>query len=204
MGPTPFNSPDLRRVCGLSGVQGKISSQKLVTLKELEKGLMHAIQEADAALNEEVFWTRALVAAKFVKATADLTIDLIDKLAPPPAQFATKSISMVYDRASLVVDALNGSLEGGHVGKQIVDTHLDVAEEVVKSVGKETAAKTLGYGRTLVKACAGVQDVYQAYKSLHSAGSGTYGARQTLLAQLHKVQRQIVEVERSFAACGLY
>lgn len=190
-----IQSHDAQRVCGLSGVQGKLYSQKLITLKDLEKTLVLALQEADSAIRGEQFWSKALVCAKVIKVICDVTVDLLSNT----TGFAGKGVSMIYDRATLVADGLNASSALRHVG----EVHVDVAGEVLANAGKGTAAGVLGHAKLVLKTGESVLDVYEAAQEAAKAGGGIEGARRSLMVQMASLQRQIAFLEKELAACGL-
>jgi hypothetical protein len=195
----PISSPDAKRLCTLTGVQGKIFSDKLLTLRDLESTLALAIRDADAAIKDEIFWAKALIGVKLVKLACDLTIDILSDAAGP----AGKAVSMIYDRAALITDGLNGALDVKKAGQHIGETHVDALAETLNAVGKTNLGTVVGKAKTLVKTSQSAYEIYGDYSNLKSAGAGTAGAKGTLLRQLQKVQAQIAELEDALAACGL-
>lgn len=192
---TVIQSVDAQRVCGLSGVQAKMYGQKLITYKDLEKTLALALQEADAAVGDEKFWSRALVCARILKVICDVTVDLLSDATGA----AGKGIGMVYDRATLVAEGMNTSSALQHVG----EIHVDAAQEVLKSAGKETAGNVVGHAKLVVKTAKSVLEIHESMKDAQTAGDGIASARRTLVQQMAAVQRQIATLEKELAGCGL-
>ncbi|KQO91908.1 hypothetical protein ASF36_18830 [Methylobacterium sp. Leaf90] len=110
----PIKGIEAQCVCTLTGVQGKIATQKLVELEDFEKMILTSIAEAEVAVADEVFWKRAEVAARTVKIFCDAFIDVASSL--DRTGVAGKAVDLIYERAVLVVDGYNGKIDTAKIG----------------------------------------------------------------------------------------
>lgn len=67
----------IERISIQSGITCAMASKRLVTLKELREGVALSVQEAKKAQSAELFWSRMLVGAKFIKATSNVILDVV-------------------------------------------------------------------------------------------------------------------------------
>src|SRR3954465_13634864 len=70
----PIRNPDARRVCTLSGIA--TAQEKIVTLRQLSNGLDISIRELDSQRRAENIAEKALLVARFTKATCDAFLSM--------------------------------------------------------------------------------------------------------------------------------
>jgi hypothetical protein len=111
----PIRDPDARRVCSLAGIDTE--RQKLLTLRQLRDGLNISIQELESQRRKDRIINRALVVARFTKATCDAFISMAGALGkavlPGPAGEQVERFAAGYAAATPLVDAAANSAAGG-------------------------------------------------------------------------------------------
>jgi hypothetical protein len=192
---TPLRGPEVQKVCALSGLQTKLYGQRLVELEDIEKVLDLSINEANAAISEEKKWVWLLIAAKSVKLSCDVTLDVLTYFTGP----AGKGISMIYERAALITSGLNGGLDEKQVGQHIAETHIDALASGLEYMGKAKSGAVIGSAKTLVKSSLAIREIVNDYQSLQN--SGIVSARGTLINQLRRVKAQIAQLREELANC---
>ena len=186
-----------QRTCILSGLQQKIYSEKLVTLRELEAGLKLAVADAAQATKDEYYWRAVEVSAKLVSVSCDLLITGLEDGAGP----AGKAVSTVYDVAKLTVDAFNGDLGTAKAILYSAGGKADALSYYLESAGS-SKARFVGHAKTLVNLGYDLFDYLKDGKiAAMTSPSGNIGARRTALAQLRRIQAQIARTEEALAAC---
>ena len=194
----PIKGAEAQRVCTLTGVQGKIATQKLVELEDLEKMLLTSIAEAEVAAADEIFWKRAEVAARTVKIFCDVFIDVASSL--DRTGIAGKAVDLVYDRAVLIVDGYNGKIDAAKIGQQIGETHVDAIAATAEATGNMKLAKVIEGSKMLI--VNGKELIELVSDSRGSAGVGTTSAIQSCKAQLARIRVQASRLRKELAACS--
>ena len=193
----PIADGHAQRTCILSGLQQKIYSEKLVTLRELEAGLKLAVDDAAQATKDEYFWRAVELSTKIVAVACDLFIANAEDAAGPTG----KAVSTVYDVAKLTVDAFNGDLGTAKAILYSAGGKADVLSFYLKSAGSDKA-KFVDHAKTLVSLGYDLFDYFKDGKiAAMTSPSGNIGARRTALAQLRRIQAQIARTEEALAAC---
>jgi hypothetical protein len=195
--PKPLSSPIDARVCTRSGLQNKIWTDRLVTLRDLEATLKEAIHEANHAITMEKVWAVAATGTKIVGVTCDLTIALVADKAGIPGQAA----GSIYDVAKLVVDGFNGEIS---VKKGLLFSggiHIDAIAEVLKMRKLHEAEHVLKGLKLLVATTQDLYDYWQDNKDVTWTRSGVVGARNNALRLLVRIREQIGDVENRLAQC---
>jgi hypothetical protein len=190
--------PSTRRVCTLSGVKGKVAlQQELVTLKDLEKSLTHAIHEANLADDDEAFWQAMIVATKIVQASCDLTIALLEAGTGPVG----KGVSVLYDTSKIVVDALNGEFDAKEGFKYAANVNADAVLAVAEHSGAQwgTVASRL---KVLANLADDLRDFFRQRGAQLSSGSIS-SAKRSALGVLQRLRAQITKTEEALAACDI-
>jgi hypothetical protein len=111
----PIRDPDARRVCTLAGITA--ARQKVITLRQLRDGLDISIRELDAQRRKDQIINRALLVAKFTKATCDAFISMAGALGkvvlPKLAGEKVEQVAAGYAAAMPLVEAAATSTAGG-------------------------------------------------------------------------------------------
>ena len=139
------NNAATSRICQLSGLQGQITSQKIITLTSLIPALEISIREAEQAEKSERFWGNMLVAAKFIKATTDVMMDVLAETGAGKTPFG-KVIKGVYDQAEIMGDASVGEFDKGKIGLSAAK----VASNFLPEGGKVVSKEVLKRGKIVV------------------------------------------------------
>jgi hypothetical protein len=144
---------DARRVCHASGITG--AQNKLVSLRELRDGLNLALRELEAQRRKEEIAAKALLVARFTKATCDAFLEMVatvSKLAlPDAAGKKVQAVEGLYGTATPWAEALGTHIAGGKV--DYVKTGVSSAKKAASlaTLNKDAAAKVLAKS-TVVKA----------------------------------------------------
>lgn len=197
-GARPIHSSEARRICALTGVQGKLYADKLVEYRDLEQMLLVSQKDLERARTRDQILGYSIVALRIVKLACDVTIGVVADRAGPGGT----AVSMVYDRAGLVVDAFNHKLDVREIVEFIIGVHVGVAGQTLTALGKDKAAGVLGKAALLYSASRSVAEITDDLQSL-TFGSSLDGSRSTLVAQLQKVRARIADLEAELKACGL-
>ena len=186
----------------MTGVQGKLVGDQLITLRDIEKSLLQSIEEAESAIDSEAFWGKMAVGASFLKIGCDLAISAMSML--PPARIGATAVSMIYDRASLVTDILNAPEKGGGaIAQAIGEAHVDGLSKSLEYMGKDKAGKLIDAAKALIKAQVATDAALADMKANRTSGDGIAGARRSLLVQLRRTRQRMRELEERLADCDL-
>jgi hypothetical protein len=198
-----LTSTQARRACTLSGLEQKRLSGKLIQLKDLEKTLDIAIMETTKASSDEAFWKAMEVSAKLVQVSCDLTIALLEEGAEKVGAGAgAKAVSVLYDVAKMVVDALNGEITFKKAFIFSTNAKLDAISEILNDRGG-SYGKVLSRTKVLANLAGDLYDYWsEGGKERLTGASGLAGARKTALNQLMRVRRQIRETGEALEACA--
>ncbi|WP_029524709.1 hypothetical protein [Polaromonas glacialis] len=199
-----LNSSDAQRICTLGGVEQKRLCGKLIELKDLEKTLDIAIKDVTQASKDEYFWRAMEVSAKLVQVTCDLTIAVLEEAAEKVGvQVGAKAISVTYDVAKMVVDAMNGDVTAKKALIYSANAKVDGVTAILSSRGS-TYGKVLGHTKVLVNLA---NDLYEYWESRGketiTTTSSLVGARKTAYGQLIRIRQQIRETSDALSASGL-
>jgi hypothetical protein len=197
MGAHPITNWDAKKVCTLSGLEHSLYTDKLITLKDAERSLVVAMNEARSAQSDSVLWSRLTVAAKIVKLTCDVAMEALAKAAGPKGE----AVNFIYARAPLFVDMLNSKDVGTSVAKHIANTHGTVAEETLKAAGKTGMGRAVGALQTLINLGDTYLDLVEEAHASHSAGRNIEAARRAALGPLERIRAQIAILEKELEAC---
>lgn len=193
-----LSSAQVSQVCRLSGVEQKLLSEKLITLRDLEQTLDMALRDAATAAKDEYFWRAMEVGAKLVGVTCDLTIAVLEDHTGP----AGKGVSLVYDTAKLVVDGLNGDLTPQKSIIFSTNAKISAVANQLEGSGAKKYAKAIEATKTLLNLSYDLYDYWTAGgKATLTAPSGIIGARRTAYGQLLRIRVQVRKVEEELSAC---
>jgi hypothetical protein len=111
----PIRDPDVRRVCNQASIE--TTRRKVLTLRQLREGLNISIQELESQRRKEKFVNKALLVARFTKATCDAFINMAGALGkavmPKPAGEKVERFAAGYAAAIPLVEAAAISDAGG-------------------------------------------------------------------------------------------
>lgn len=199
----PIQSPDAQSVCALSGLQSKLYSEKLIVLRDLEATLQAAILDAEKSAADHRLGAKLLVGARAVKISCDVVLHIASLFLGPGQALAGQATSMIYDRATLVVDGFNGDLNAKGLTQHLASTKVDLASEMLKSAGKGLSADVLGSIKSLFLVADQVYAAVKEYNKAVEDGSGIDGAKRTALTQLRRVRAKMAPLEAALRDCGL-
>jgi hypothetical protein len=136
--------------------------------------------------------------------SCDLAIAILEESAEHVgAGVGAKAVSISYDVAKLVVDALNGDISAKKALIFSTNAKLDGIAEILSSRGSN-------YGKAVsrTKVLANLtNDLYEYWtsggKTTLTAKSSLFGARKTAQSQLIRIRHQIKQTSDSLSACGL-
>lgn len=194
----PLNSVEARRICTLSGVQAKLYSQRLVTLRDLETTLLRSLGDLDRAANQERRAADIIVTLRLARLICDITIGLAAEA--DKAGIAGKAVSAIYDRATLIVESLNRP-DTAKLAQAVGETHLDVVGGGLDMAGKQAWGKALSHVKLLAKAVQSAHEAFDEYRQ--STQSALPAARRTVVAQLERIRAQVRELNAALSACGV-
>lgn len=116
-GATPIVEPNAVRLCNAAGLWK--ASRHLATLGELRSGLDISLRELEGERKQAEFVNKALMVARFTRATADafvvMTAALVKVVMPKQVAARTDMVSRVYGAASPWADALGNKTAGNQV-----------------------------------------------------------------------------------------
>lgn len=204
MGNPIIASPDARRVCTLSGLEQKRMAGKLLQLQDLEQTLDVALAEVTQAAKDEYFWRAMEVSAKLVQVSCDLAIAVLEEGAEKVgAGMGAKAVSVSYDVAKMVVDALNGDVSAKKALVFSTNAKLDAIAEHMSHSGNRYA-KAVSRAKVLANLA---NDLYEYWgdggRETLAARSSLVGARKTAYGQLVRIRLQIRETKEALVACEL-
>jgi hypothetical protein len=129
----PVRDKNGARICSLAGIDA--ARNGIVTLRELDRGTELALQEVEAAKTKAQFYDKALMVARFTKATCDAFINLAATLS---GNKGAEKVANAYGAAS-VGAGLAGNLGAGQ--------QVNIGELVSDSVkaGSKYAGPNAGY-----------------------------------------------------------
>ncbi len=199
-----ISSRDAQRVCTLSGLEQKRLSGKLIELRDLEKTLDVAIAEVTQASKDEYFWRAMEVSTKLIQVSCDLFIAILEEGAEKVgAGMGAKAVSIMYDVAKMVVDALNGDIGAKKALIFSTNAKLDGVAEILSNRGS-SYGKAVSRAKVLANM---TNDLYEYWtgdgKETLTAKSSLFDARKTAQGQLIRIRQQIRQTSESLAACGL-
>lgn len=193
----PILGSDAKRVCAMTGMNREIHVQKIVTLKKLREGIKQSLVEATAAASDERKYTVLLVGAKMAKAACDVAIDVVGSKLGIPGMI----VGVIYEQATMVVDALNGSITKDSLKDLGRNKSLDILSKTATGYGKEGLAKSVDRAKTLVNAAKAIDDIVETAEEGRTGASGIEGAARTLEAMLRDLNGKIFELEMALADC---
>jgi hypothetical protein len=147
----PIRDPDANRVCSLAGIE--TARQKVLTLRKLRDGLNTSIQELESQRQKDKIIKKALLVARFTRATCDAFISMAGALGkavlPKPAGEEVEKLAAGYAAATPLVEAVATSASGGRADwvKASAASVKEGVSLVAHSKGAEILTKT-----TVVKA----------------------------------------------------
>ena len=192
-------SSDAQRICTLSGIEQKRLSGKLIELRDLEKMLDISIAEVTQAAEDEGFWAAAEISAKIIQLSCDLAIAILEE----KTGLAGKTVSITYDVAKMVVDALNGDIGAKKAIIFSTNAKVDFIAEMLSSRGN-SYGKVVSRTKTLVNL---TNDLYEYWtgggKETLTAKSNLVGARKTVEGQLMRIRQKIKETSEALSACDM-
>jgi hypothetical protein len=139
----PIRDLDARRVCSLAGIE--TARQKVITLRQLRDGLDASIRELEGQRRKDQIINRALLVAKFTKATCDAFISMAGALGkavlPKAAGEEVEKFAAGYAAVTPLVDAVATTAAGGKA--DWVKTGAAVVKEGVSAVTDNKGAELL-------------------------------------------------------------
>lgn len=112
----PISDPEARRVCSLAGIE--TARKKVFTLRQLRDGLDISIKDLEAQRRKDQIVNRALMVARFTKATCDTFISMAGALGkafmPKVAGDKVEKFAEGYAAIAPLVDAAATSAAGGN------------------------------------------------------------------------------------------
>jgi hypothetical protein len=106
----PIRDKDGARICTLAGMD--LARRSIITLRELDRGTELALQEVEAARTKAQFYDKALIVARFTKATCDAFISLAAELS---GNKAAKGVADAYGVSSVGAGAVGDITAGKRV-----------------------------------------------------------------------------------------
>lgn len=134
----PIRDPDARRVCSLAGLETE--RQKVLDLRQLRDGLNTSIRELERQRGKDKIVNKALLVARFTKATCDAFISMAGALAGEEAEKFAAS----YAAATPLVEAAATSAAGGKAdwAKAGATSVKEGVSAVTRNKGVEILTKT--------------------------------------------------------------
>jgi hypothetical protein len=198
-----LNSPISQRVCTLSGLEQKRLAGKLIELEDLEKTLEMAIREVAQATKDEYFWRAMEVSAKLIQVSSDLAIAILEEGASKAGMGAgAKAVSVTYDVAKMVVDALNGDINAKKALIFSTNAKVDGIAEILSSKGSNYG-KAVNNAKVLANLANDLYEYWDSRSSALNEKSSLIGASRTAYGQLMRIKRQIKETREALANCPL-
>ena len=150
----PIKNQDAGRVCSLANISS--AGKKLVTWRELKRGLDMSISELESQRSKEQIVNKALLVARFTKATCDAFIEMAAEMTkvvlPKAAAKKVKLVNTVYGMATPLAKAGGTMLAGGKVDKVKTMTAVTkAAAGLVKNSGVEILIKNTAVKVEIVK-----------------------------------------------------
>ncbi len=111
----PIRDPEARRVCSLAGIE--TARARVTTLKNLRDGLDISIKELENQRKKDKVVNKALMVARFTKATCDAFIGMAGTIAkaviPGKGGEAAEKFADVYATANPIIEAVATADAGG-------------------------------------------------------------------------------------------
>ncbi len=191
------SSPEMHRVCYLSGISLKYLKKVKFTLEDAVKTLDTAVRESEVAEIHEAQWRYAEIAAKAVKGSCDISLEILGQ----KTGIAGNIISISYDGAGSLVSAINNDLGPYDVCKTMIGKNIDIIKEGSKLAEKKSMETVFGKIKLLWVAYIAVSDTVKAANRGSGGGSGIASATQTLRTQLRAAQLRLRDVNVALQGC---
>lgn len=142
----PIQDSETRRVCSLASIETE--RQKVFTLRQLRDGLNISIRELEDQRRKDKIVNKALVVARFTKATCDAFISMAGALGkavlPGAAGDQVERIASGYAAATPLIEAVATSAAGGQADyvKALATTAKEGVSLVTHNKGAEILTKS--------------------------------------------------------------
>ena len=139
---SPADIQARNEICVCSGIDIGIIRRKLVTLRELRRGLEVSLAEAQTARSDERFWGRAIFAAKVTRATCEVILkvfsDWNDSITPinKVYEITTAKIDGKLTK-KLAKDIVMSTVEdkygkGGKFAAELIESQADLVKDALE------------------------------------------------------------------------
>ena len=143
----PIRDPAAARICSLAGLNR--AYRGLVTLRELDRGTELALQEIEAAKTRAELVDKALVVARFTKATCDAFIGLAAELS---SNKAAKGVANAYGVSDVAAGAVGDLTAGARI--DVISLKTDALKAAAPYAGTNAAygMKSIAVKTELIRA----------------------------------------------------